>query len=171
MSEIIDELLLTTRLDRGQLRVEREPIEVAALTRATVLTMAPQLPDSIAIEVEMQPVAVLASGDRDRIQQVLLNLLDNAVKYGGPPIRVHIDQTDGVVRISVADGGGGVPVGEQERIFEKFYRSDPQLRRSPGGTGLGLYISRELAERMGGRLRLRSLPGAGATFSLELPCA
>jgi signal transduction histidine kinase len=76
-----------------------------------------------------------------------------------------------VVRIAVADSGPGIPYPEQQSIFEKFYRSDPQLTRAPGGTGLGLYIARELAKRMGGRLDVRSQPGAGATFVFELPRA
>jgi signal transduction histidine kinase len=74
-----------------------------------------------------------------------------------------------VMRILVADSGPGIPFAEQERIFEKFYRSGPELTRAQGGTGLGLYISRELVQRMGGRLDVRSAPGAGATFVVELP--
>jgi len=99
---------------------------------------------------------------------VLVNLLDNAVKYGDGPIRVHTARTDGVVRISVGDDGPGISFSEQERVFEKFYRSDPDQLRAPGGTGLGLYIGRELARRMGGRLDLTSEPGGGATFVIEL---
>jgi two-component system sensor histidine kinase SenX3 len=73
------------------------------------------------------------------------------------------------VCIAVTDSGPGIPDVEQERIFDKFYRSDPQLARAPGGTGLGLYIARELIERMGGRLDVRSEPDTGATFIVELP--
>jgi len=113
-----------------------------------------------------------ASGAPDRIQQVLVNLLDNAVKYGGDgPVTVHVEDGNGAVRILVADSGPGIPAAEQAKIFEKFYRADPQLTHAPGGTGLGLYIARELVQRMGGRLDVRSEPGAGATFVLELPRA
>ena len=73
--------------------------------------------------------------------------------------------------VLVADTGPGIPFGEQQRIFEKFYRSGPELTRATGGTGLGLYISRELVQRMGGSLDVRSAPGAGATFVVELPRA
>ena len=141
------------------------------LTRAMVLTMTPQLPESLVIDLEIEPDVPRASGDRDRIQQVLLNLIDNAVKYGSGPVGVRVEGASGVVRIAVADSGPGIPHQEQQSIFEKFYRSDPQLTRAPGGTGLGLYIARELAKRMGGRLDVRSQPGAGATFVFELPRA
>jgi signal transduction histidine kinase len=103
---------------------------------------------------------------------VLINLLDNAVKYGGEGlVSVRVESANGVVRILVADSGPGIPFAEQQRIFEKFYRSGAELTRTHGGTGLGLYISRELVRRMGGRLDVRSSPGAGATFVVELPRA
>jgi PAS domain S-box-containing protein len=142
LSQITDEVLLTSRLDRDDLSIKAEPVDIGA-----------------------------ASGDRDRLQQVLVNLLDNAVKYGDSPVKVHAFRTNGVIRICVTDNGRGIALAEQSRIFEKFYRGDPQLARSPGGTGLGLYISRELTRRMGGSLDLDSEPGAGATFVVELPLA
>jgi signal transduction histidine kinase len=167
LSQITEEVLLTTRLDRGDVRVEREPVDVVELVRATVLTLAPERP----IDIEIEPDVPAASGDRDRIQQVLVNLIDNALKYGEAPIRVRIAASNGSVRIAVADSGPGIAQIDRDRIFDKFYRSDPQLSRSPSGTGLGLYISRELAQRMGGRLELGSEPGNGATFVVELPAA
>ena len=121
------------------------------------------------VSLEIEPNLPPAHGDRDRVQQVLVNLLDNAAKYGRPPLAVSLEARTSVVCIAVADSGPGVPHVEQERIFDKFYRSDPQLTRAPGGTGLGLYIARELIERMGGRLDVRSEPDAGATFIVQLP--
>jgi signal transduction histidine kinase len=171
LSQITEELLLTSRLDRGDLPVDAEPVDVAAIVGETVEALGPQLPDSTEIEIEIPADVGAASGDRDRIQQVLVNLLDNAVKYGESPVKVRAYRTDGGVRICVADAGPGIALADQSRIFEKFYRADPQLARSPGGTGLGLYISRELAQRMGGRLDLSSELGAGATFIVELPQA
>jgi signal transduction histidine kinase len=119
--------------------------------------------------VEIDDKIGIASGDADRIQQVLVNLLDNAAKYGGAPVRVSAEQTNGLVRIAVSDGGPGIDALDRDRIFEKFYRADSQLKRAGRGTGLGLYISRELTELMGGRLVLASAPGEGATFVVELP--
>jgi len=168
LSQITDEVLLTSRLDRDDLRVEADPIDVAGVVSETVEAFQEQLDGSTRIEVEIPGDVGAASGDRDRIQQVLVNLLDNAVKYGDSPVKVHAYRRDGVVRICVADSGRGIPLADQTRVFEKFYRADPHLARSPGGTGLGLYISRELTHRMGGRLDLSSEPGAGATFVVEL---
>ena len=94
------------------------------------------------------------------------------MKYGGgSPVKVRVDGANGHVRISVADSGPGITFADQQRIFEKFYRADPGLSHAPSGTGLGLYISRELVRRMGGRLDVSSELGAGATFVVELPRA
>ena len=169
LTQITEEVLLTARLDRGAVHLEYQPIDLADLVRATIAALKPQLPLDSPISIEIEPNLPLARGDRDRVQQVLVNLLDNAVKYGRPPLAVSLQARTSVVCIAVADAGPGVPKVEQERIFDKFYRSDPQLTRAPGGTGLGLYIARELTERMGGRLDVRSEPGAGATFIAQLP--
>src|SRR5438105_3311133 len=171
LTAIVESVLLTSRLDRGDVAVEREPVDVVELARATVEAMAPQLPPSVSLDLQVGPDVVSAAGDADRIQQVLINLIDNAVKYGeGSPVSVRVDPANGVVRLSVQDSGPGLSSAEQTRIFDKFYRAGPQLTRT-GGTGLGLYISRELVHRMGGRLDVRSETGAGATFVLELPRA
>ncbi len=172
LGQITEAVLLTTQLDQGSLAVEPEPVDVGALTRATVDAMRSQLPPSAEVEIDVAPEVGAASGAEDRIQQVLVNLLDNAVKYGGDgPVSIRVESANGAVRILVADSGPGIPFAEQHRIFEKFYRSGPELTRATGGTGLGLYISRELVQRMGGRLEVRSQPGAGATFVVELPRA
>ena len=168
---ITEEVLLATQIDRGELSIEREAVDVGALARATVEAMRTQLPESVVVEVDVAPDVAVAAGAPARLQQVLVNLLDNAVKYGDTPIRIRVDAANGVVRISVADAGPGLSLAEQQRIFEKFYRAGPQLTRTSGGTGLGLYISRELVQRMGGRLAVYSEPGAGATFVVELPRA
>jgi signal transduction histidine kinase len=169
LSQITDDILLTTRLDRGELTVDRDPVDVEEVVRSAVHTMRQQVPAATAIEVEIAEGVGTASGDSDRIQQVLVNLIDNAAKYGGSPVKVSAESTNGHVRIAVSDAGPGISAADRDRIFEKFYRAGPQLTRFPGGTGLGLYISRELARRMGGRLEVDSEPGQGATFVVELP--
>ena len=172
LTQITEEVLLTSNLDRGVVRVEREPVDVGALVRATVDAMESKLSAPVPVDVEIPPQVGVAAGDADRIQQVLVNLLENAVKYGGPgPVKVRVENGNGSVRVFVADSGPGIPPGDRERIFEKFVRGDPNLTHAPGGTGLGLYISRELANRMGGRLDVSASPGGGATFVLELPRA
>jgi signal transduction histidine kinase len=108
-------------------------------------------------------------GDRDRVAQVLMNMLDNAVKYGGGRIAVTTERRDRAVRLCVSDDGIGISPADQLRVFEKFFRADPHHERSPKGTGLGLYICKELVERMGGRVGVTSQAGAGSTFWFELP--
>jgi signal transduction histidine kinase len=169
LTNIVNELLLARRLDRGEIELEHEAVDVAELSRTTIEAMRAQLPEDVAVEVDVAEGVDRAAGDAGRIQQVLVNLVDNAVKYGGSDVRVRVEQGREAIRILVTDSGPGIEPAEQQRIFEKFYRVDPQLRRAPGGTGLGLYISRELVDRMGGTLTVSSRPAAGATFVMELP--
>jgi two-component system phosphate regulon sensor histidine kinase PhoR len=161
LSQIVDDLLLATSIDHNRVQVEQEPVDVGELVRRTLEVL-----ETPAVEVEAsdQPYVL---GDRDRIQQILVNLLDNAFKYGQPPVRVVVAPTSDALEVAVSDAGTGIPRQEQERIFERFYRSDPKLARAPSGTGLGLYIARALAERMGGTLEVRSAPG-GTEFVLTL---
>jgi signal transduction histidine kinase len=104
---------------------------------------------------------------------VLVNLVENAIKYSpdGGLVDVSLTSLPGQLSFAVQDRGLGIPAAEQSRIFEKFYRLDPHLTRGVGGTGLGLYICREIVRRMGGRIRVESRPGEGSTFSFELPLA
>jgi signal transduction histidine kinase len=104
---------------------------------------------------------------------VLVNLIENAVKYSpdGGRIEVRLEHVDGHVRFVVEDEGLGIPADEQQRIFDKFHRLDPHLSRGVGGSGLGLYICRELVEQMRGRIWVVSREGRGSAFSFELPLA
>src|SRR5437773_1495614 len=104
---------------------------------------------------------------------VLTNLVDNAIKYSpdGGPVEVAIARRDHAVRFSVRDLGLGIPSGDQRRIFDKFYRLDPNLTRGVGGTGLGLYICRELVRRMDGSIWVELREGEGSRFTFELPSA
>jgi PAS domain S-box-containing protein len=174
LTQITEEVLLANRLDRGDLRINSERVDLAELAQEAVDTMRERLPESVSLNAE--PGAngsVPALGDRHRIEQVLVNLIDNAVKYSpeGGEVRVTTQPVDSSVRVEVADQGMGIPVAEQKSVFEKFYRGDPQHRAVPGGTGLGLYICRELVRRMGGTIGVRSRPGVGSTFFFELPRA
>jgi two-component system, OmpR family, phosphate regulon sensor histidine kinase PhoR len=170
LTQITEEILLANRLDRGELRLETNRLDLGALVRATVDAMRPRLPASITLTAR-ESDGVAALGDGDRVAQVLVNLLDNAIKYSpdGGAVVVSTERVPDAVRVCVEDEGIGIPRSEQTSIFEKFYRADPHLRQVPGGTGLGLYISRELVRRMGGRIGVRSEVGAGSTFFFELP--
>jgi signal transduction histidine kinase len=104
---------------------------------------------------------------------VLTNLVDNAIKYSpdGGPVEVAIARRDHAVRFSVRDRGLGIPASDQPRIFDKFYRLDPNLTRGVGGTGLGLYICRELLRRVDGTIWVESRVGEGSRVTFELPAA
>jgi signal transduction histidine kinase len=172
LTQITEEVLLTSQLDRGATTLQQEPVEVGALAQAAVDAMRSHAPVPESLEIAIEAGDTTASADPDRLQKVLVNLLDNAIKYAGDgPVKVRVEQVNGLVRVTVRDAGPGIPLADQQRIFEKFFRVDPQQSRAPGGTGLGLYISRELVERMGGRLAVSSEPGSGAAFVVELPKA
>jgi signal transduction histidine kinase len=162
LSQIVDELLLATSIDHDRVQVSQESVDVRELVRRTLEVL-----EAPAVEVDI-PDQPHVLGDRDRIQQILVNLLDNAFKYGQPPVKVIVAPTNDALEVAVCDAGTGIPREEEERIFEKFYRSDPELARAPSGTGLGLYIARALAERMDGMLDVRAAPGGGTEFVLTL---
>jgi signal transduction histidine kinase len=174
LTQITEEVLLANRLDRGDLRIHSEPVDLAELAQVAVETMRERLPESVSLHAEPGVNgSVPALGDRHRIEQVLVNLIDNAVKYSpeGGEVLVTTVPAESSARVEVADEGMGIPVAEQKSVFEKFYRGDPQHRAVPGGTGLGLYICRELVRRMGGTIGVSSRPGEGSTFFFELPRA
>src|SRR6185437_307073 len=157
LGSVTEEVLLASSLDRDEVQLETEQVDVEEVIAETVDALAPGVPDTISLELALgRPGHVL--GDRDRLQQVLVNLIDNAVKYSpdGGQVLVSTTRTRSAIRVAVADEGIGIAPAEQGRVFEKFYRVDSSLTRGPGGTGLGLYICRGLVERMGGRLGLRS---------------
>lgn len=166
---LLDDILLASKLEAGgHLTTESQPFDLSELVRATV-TAYPSEADDIVVDAPSTPV--LAAADEARVRQVLINLVDNARKYGASDRPVEVTVADGHddVRVSVADHGAGIPRGELERVFEKFYRLDPNLRQGVGGTGLGLYICRGLVERMGGDLTVTSSIGHGSTFTFTLP--
>jgi two-component system phosphate regulon sensor histidine kinase PhoR len=171
LADITEEVLLTSQLDHGEVRVDQQPIEVGEVVQTTITTMESQL-QAVTLDVEIPRELPAAAGDADRLRQVLVNLLDNAVKYSDADrVRVGVEVADGQIFIAVGDEGRGIAMADRERIFEKFYRADPQLRHAPSGTGLGLYIARELTQRMGGSLAVTSEPGRGSTFTVALPRA
>jgi two-component system sensor histidine kinase VicK len=131
------------------------------------------LPEGVELHLEAPAKLPAITADPEQLRQVLTNLVDNAVKYSpdGGAVCVRLAAEDGSLRFSVSDRGLGIPEAEQRRIFEKFYRLDPQMTRGIGGTGLGLYISRELVRRVDGRIWVESRAGHGSTFHVEIPLA
>lgn len=170
MGIIIDDLTEVSRLDAGGITLEPEPVALAAFL-PELLAGNPEMLDpaqiSLAVPDDLPPVYA----DPDRLRRILANLLVNARKYSAPgaPIRVDARLLDGCVEIRVTDQGQGIPAGEIDRIFDRFYRST--YKRRGEGIGLGLYITKALVEAHGGRIQVESEIGNGSTFAFTLPLA
>ena len=173
LARIVNDILLASRLDSGAAQVSIGSADATELARTVLAAAETHLPSGIELALSAPEPGPQVAADPDGLRQVLVNLVENAVKYSpdGGLVELEIDPSDGHVRFAVRDRGLGIPASEHERIFEKFYRLDPNLSRGVGGTGLGLYISREIVRRMGGRIRVESEPGRGSTFSFDLPRA
>jgi signal transduction histidine kinase len=165
---LIDDLLDVSRIGSGRLSLQCEEVDLSGLTRELVARMSEELA-RVGSEVHLSlDGAVTGHWDRLRLEQVLVNLLSNAAKYGaGRPVRVTVDAQGPVARLSVRDEGIGVSPDEQERIFERFERSASVQHFK--GLGLGLWITKRIVEAHGGCIRLESQPGKGSTFTVELP--
>jgi PAS domain S-box-containing protein len=173
LTAIVSQILLAGQLEEGRVDVTTTATDLRPLVESVLASTRLRTPAHIELRVEQNGDRAVALADEDKLRQVLVNLLDNAIKYSpdGGEVAVELAGGAGRVRLTVRDHGLGVPAGEQERIFEKFYRLDPALTRGVGGSGLGLFISRELVTRMGGSLTVRSQPGEGAAFVVDLPAA
>ena len=173
LSRVAADILLANNLDSGRLQLEQRRLDITRLAEEVVEEMRSVHADrpDVSIEVSVPERHSFVAGDEDKLRQVLINLVDNAVKYSpdGGTVEIRVEPNSTNVSIAVSDTGLGIPIAEQQRIFGKFYRVDPQLSRGVGGTGLGLYICRELVRRMDGCLRVTSREGVGSTFFVELP--
>ena len=173
LTAIVSQILLAGQLEEGRVDVTTTATDLAPLVESALESARLRAPDQIELRLGQNGARAVALADEDKLRQVLVNLLDNAIKYSpdGGEVMVELARGHGRVRLTVRDRGLGIPPGEHERIFEKFYRLDPALTRGVGGSGLGLFISRELVSRMGGSLTVRSQPGEGAVFVVDLPAA
>jgi PAS domain S-box-containing protein len=173
LARIINEVLAASRLDSGTFTLAVESCDPKDLTEQVVDAARAHVPNDIRIELVAAQGLPKVAADPDMVRQVLTNLIENAVKYSpaGGRVLVSLEPQEGRVLFAIRDEGLGIPPREQERIFEKFYRLDPNLTRGVGGTGLGLYICRELVRRMGGRIWVASREREGSTFFFELPLA
>ena len=173
LARIVNDILWVSRVESGTMHIDVERCDPLRLASAVVDSARAHLPGNLTVTLEAEDDLPAVAADADKVRQILTNLVDNSVKYSpdGGVIRVRLSSGDAMVRFAVIDEGLGIPPEEHHRIFEKFYRLDPDLARGVGGTGLGLYISRELARRMDGRIHVESSEGAGATFIVELPIA
>src|SRR5437763_8577971 len=174
LATIVDDLLLASQLDADRVDVRIESCDAEALAESVVTTARTHLPDGVRLELDL-PAGGLSpvAADGAQLRPVPHNLTDNAIKYspGGGEVRVAVRGGGGAVRFAVADEGLGVPASERSRIFEKFYRLDPDMTHGIGGTGLGLYIARELVRRVNGRIWVEPNDARGSVFNVEIPAA
>jgi signal transduction histidine kinase len=169
---LLNDLLDLARSDAGRLTIKPKPTDAGSLVEDAARTMRSQTEGKdqsleVAVEPNLPPVAV----DRDRIRQVLVNLLTNAHEYcpQGAAISLKAERRDAEVQLVVRDDGPGMAEDQLEHIFERFTRGDAGLTQHVGGTGLGLAISKSLVELHGGTIEASSRPGHGSTFCVRLP--
>jgi PAS domain S-box-containing protein len=173
LGRIVNEILLANQLDAGRLDLGTEPFDSVEVVERVVEATRAYAPAEVSLNISTGDELPLVAGDRDKVRQVLVNLVENAIKYSpdGGKIEVGVEAKEANVRFWVRDEGLGIPEGEEKRIFEKFYRLDPQMSRGVGGTGLGLYICNELVTRMDGRIWVEANGKKGSTFIFELRAA
>ncbi len=173
LGRIVNQILLANQLEVGRLDLVTEAFDAPELLERVAEAARTHAPPHITFEVAVGEAVLPVAADKDRVRQILVNLVENAVKYSpdGGTIELGVKSIDGMALFRVVDEGMGIPGDEQPRVFEKFYRLDPNMTRGIGGTGLGLYICNELIERMGGRIWVESRQGKGSAFFFELPSA
>ncbi|MGH2704941.1 MAG: ATP-binding protein [Actinomycetota bacterium] len=172
LNDLVDDLLSVSRIESRRLHMKLEAFDLEPLARKVLDGMRGKWGDrDIVLEAPTDLSPVHADGAR--ISQVLVNLVDNAVKYSpaGGPVRVCLSETEEDVAVAVEDSGIGIAPEDAARLFEKFNRISTPETRDIGGTGLGLYIVKSIVEAHGGRIFLSSAPGVGSTFTFELPKA
>lgn len=174
LARLTDDLLKLARIEAGKLEVQFFPVGILELIEGCAeTTLLKATRKQIAIEINIPPGLPSVLGDASLLRDVLQNLLDNAVQYTpeGGRISINAEADPREVVFTVADTGIGIPLAEQERIFERFYRVDPARSREAGGTGLGLSIAKHIVDAHGGRLSVESEIGHGSKFSFSVPLA
>jgi PAS domain S-box-containing protein len=169
---LIDDILDFSRIEARRLDIQDEPFDLRACIRNSVAMMELKAREkNLGLEMDVSPeIPPLVSGDPDRLGQVLINLMGNAVKFtseGEVKISVRLRGKD--IEFAISDTGIGIPAEKREQLFQSFSQADSSFTRRFGGTGLGLAISKGLVELMGGRIGVRSRPGGGSVFFFDLP--
>jgi signal transduction histidine kinase len=170
LNKLVSNLLYASRIQAGGLQMDIVPLDLPRLIERMARRLQVSNP-GVHIQLDLPPNLPTVMADRDRIEEVLQNLLDNAVKYSpdSPAIIVACRATGDEVIVSVSDAGMGISVREQEQIFERFHRAGNDIAHSTQGAGLGLYISRAIVEAHGGHIWVESTLHQGSTFSFSLP--
>jgi signal transduction histidine kinase len=174
---LIENVLDFSRIERGRKQYDWEPTDLRSLAETTQKLMEPYAAErGLTLRLKAGEEGKMeAMADGKSLQQALVNLIDNALKHSprGGTVTVGLDRGGGRAgagfRLWVEDEGPGIPAAEQERIFERFYRCGSELRRQTQGAGIGLSIVKHIVEAHGGAVRVRSAPGQGSRFTMELP--
>jgi len=172
LSELINNLLDTSRIEAGRIKLNPKPISMPKIVHETCEGIAETVKErGLTLEIDEAPNIPTIDADRNAVIQILVNLLSNAYRYtpSGGKITVSIHSTDESVTVEVADTGIGIAPEDQELIFEPFFRADHDMVTNQPGTGLGLSIVKSLVEMHGGKLQLQSALDQGSTFSFTLP--
>jgi signal transduction histidine kinase len=175
LGRLVDQLLDLSRLESGDVPLDRSIVPLGPLVSQVLSEIDVARPGrGVAVTSQVADDTPAAFADRERVHQVLFNLVDNAVRYtpDGGAVTVSAHRNDGNVEIEVHDSGVGIVAEHLPRLFERFYRVDTSRSRADdGGTGIGLAIARSVVEAHGGHIRADSEPGRGSTFTFELPVA
>jgi signal transduction histidine kinase len=172
LARLVEDLLLASRISATEgtaaAQVAMADADLGALTRRACGDFGD---DGARVSIEVPDLPVQVQCDPMRVVQVLTNLVGNALKYSAPdtPVEVRLTVGERLATVEVEDCGRGIPADQLERVFDKFHRVEDSMRMTTGGTGLGLYIARELATAMGATLACRSTLGVGSVFSFALP--
>ncbi|TMA14752.1 MAG: response regulator [Deltaproteobacteria bacterium] len=170
LSRLVEDLLDVSRLESGRLHLSRDVVEVDDLVAEVVADFQAASPHH-EIVFRRPEQKLRALGDRERLEQVVVNLVQNAIKYSphGGRVEVSVDRAGAQARVEVTDQGIGIPKEEQKHVFERFFRAHNAATRNYGGLGIGLYVSKEIVERHGGAVEVASEPGKGAKFAFTVP--
>jgi signal transduction histidine kinase len=172
LGRLVEQLLDLSRLESGDVPLDREPVSLAPIVTQVLSEIEVARADrGVSVESDVPVDLPRVNADRERIHQVLFNLVDNAVRFTPPggSVAVRAARLNGRCEVRVVDTGTGIPPEHLPRLFERFYRVDPARSREDGGTGIGLAIARSVVEAHGGHIRAESQPGAGSTFTFDLP--
>jgi PAS domain S-box-containing protein len=172
LNRMITALLDISRLEQGQLAIERVPVDLTSLVRRIVDESQPNLHQHVLVFTESDELLIIA-GDEVRLEQVFQNLIQNAVKYSpkGGAIMVGVEREGKSACVSVADQGIGIPPTDMPKLFQRFYRASNADAKHISGMGVGLYIVKEIVEQHGGKVQVDSVEGDGTTFTIILPLA
>jgi two-component system phosphate regulon sensor histidine kinase PhoR len=171
LTNLIEDLLTISRLESGQITLQMKTIPLRPFASSLIAEMQARAKERGTSVVNQIPEQLHGRADPDRLEQVFVNLVENAIKYGRPQGRVVVKgrAVNGHVELCVADDGPGIPQEARERVFERFYRADRARSRESGGTGLGLAIVKHIIQSHGGRVWVESEAGQGAQFFFTLP--